>query len=54
MPDPTGLAREGAQRFVDAAVGAVGEGRPFRVALSGGSTPKALFETLAQEPYRSQ
>ncbi len=54
MPDPAGLAQEGAQRLVDAAVSAVGEGRPFRVALSGGSTPKALFETLAHEPYRSQ
>lgn len=54
MPDPAGLAHEAARRFVDAAVSAVREGRPFHVALSGGSTPKALFETLAHEPYRSQ
>ncbi|WP_084367362.1 6-phosphogluconolactonase [Neokomagataea thailandica] len=26
----------------------------FRVALSGGSTPKRLFELLASEPYRSR
>ncbi len=54
LPDPGGLAHEGARRFADAAVSAVREGRPFRVALSGGSTPKALFEILAHEPYRSQ
>ncbi len=54
MPDPAGLAHEGARRFVDAAGSAVRDGRPFRVALSGGSTPKALFEILAHEPYRSQ
>ena len=25
---------------------------PLRIALSGGTTPKALYELLAQEPYR--
>ncbi len=54
LPDPAGLAHEGARRFAGAAASAVGEGRPFRVALSGGSTPKALFETLANEPYHSE
>ncbi len=28
--------------------------RPVHTSLSGGSTPKLLFKTLAQEPYKSQ
>lgn len=28
--------------------------RPVHISLSGGSTPKLLFKTLAQEPYQSQ
>ncbi|MFK5042059.1 6-phosphogluconolactonase, partial [Glaesserella parasuis] len=28
--------------------------RPVHISLSGGSTPKLLFKTLAQEPYKSQ
>src|SRR5207253_9445178 len=30
------------------------EDRAFTVALSGGSTPKALYLVLASEPYRTQ
>ena len=28
--------------------------RPVHISLSGGSTPKLLFKTLAQEPYKNQ
>ena len=30
------------------------EATPFTIALSGGSTPKRLYQQLAQEPYKSQ
>ena len=30
------------------------QSRPVHISLSGGSTPKLLFKTLAQEPYKSQ
>ena len=30
------------------------QNRPVHISLSGGSTPKLLFKTLAQEPYKSQ
>lgn len=44
------LCHRAASRFVEAANSVV---RPS-IALSGGSTPKALYTLLAQEPYRSQ
>ncbi len=52
MPEPEirvfdnvdALFRAAAERFVERARGSV--------ALSGGSTPRALFDLLAQEPYR--
>ena len=53
-PDPAALAREAAGRFVALAGAAVaGRGR-FVVALSGGSTPKALLGLLAGTPYRDE
>ncbi|MGC6408897.1 6-phosphogluconolactonase [Bisgaard Taxon 45] len=30
------------------------EGRPVHISLSGGSTPKLLFKTLAQAPYNTE
>jgi 6-phosphogluconolactonase len=53
MPDPKSLADEAARRFVDLADRAIADHDEFRAALSGGSTPKALYETLAREPYVS-
>lgn len=53
-PDPGALAEEAARRFVAAAGAAIaGRGR-FTVALSGGSTPKALLRLLAGPPHRDR
>lgn len=53
-PDPAALAREAAGRFVAAARAATEERGRFVVALSGGSTPKALLRLLAEPPYREE
>ena len=50
LPDPAALADEAAQRFVALAHAAIAEHGRFTVALSGGSTPRALYERLAQSP----
>ena len=53
-PDPAALTRRAAQYFVEMAGEAVaGRGRA-RIAISGGSTPKAAFELLADanQPWR--
>ncbi|HXR38678.1 MAG TPA: 6-phosphogluconolactonase [Terracidiphilus sp.] len=55
-PDPAALARRAAQYFVEMAGEAVaGRGRA-RIAISGGLTPKATFQLLADpnEPWRSR
>ena len=43
------LSRGAAGRFREAALRATSEGQLFSAALSGGSTPKRLYELLAQE-----
>jgi 6-phosphogluconolactonase len=50
------LARTAAHLFLDQSVAAVGKKGVFSVALSGGSTPKRLYELLANqdEPFRGQ
>jgi 6-phosphogluconolactonase len=49
------IARRAAQDFVQAATQAVSEKSSFSVALSGGSTPKALYSLLATDAaLRSQ
>lgn len=53
-PDPAALAEEAARRFVASARAAQTARGRFLVALSGGSTPKALFRLLARPPYREQ
>jgi 6-phosphogluconolactonase len=50
LPDPAALADEAARRFVALAQAAVADQGRFTVALSGGSTPRALYERLAQSP----
>ncbi len=55
-PDAAALARRAAQYFVEmAAEAAEAQGRA-RIAISGGSTPKAAFELLADpnQPWRSR
>lgn len=54
LPDIPAIALEAAERIVAAAAAAVREGRMFSLSLSGGSTPKALYELLASSHYRSQ
>jgi len=49
LPDPVVLAEEAARRFVALAGIAIKDGGRFRVALSGGSTPRALHERLARQ-----
>ena len=48
------LARGAAAYFVARSGEAVAEKGIFTVALSGGSTPKALYQLLADEPFRAQ
>lgn len=48
------LAEQAAERFVQAATHALEESGRFSVALSGGTTPRALYARLAAEPFRSR
>ena len=48
LADPPSLARHVAEWMTDLALAAPGV---FRVSLSGGSTPKALYERLASRPF---
>jgi 6-phosphogluconolactonase len=50
LPDPEALADEGARRFAALARSAIAVRGRFTVALSGGSTPRALHERLARPP----
>jgi 6-phosphogluconolactonase len=51
LPDPVALARHVAEWMTAAALA---ENRPFRVSLSGGSTPKALYGLLASDEFRDR
>ena len=53
-PDAAALADEAARRFVASGRAAMAARGRFVVALSGGSTPKALLRLLAGAPYRDQ
>src|SRR5689334_17124365 len=48
------IAYDAAERIVAGAQRAADEGRNFSIALSGGSTPKTLYELLATEAYKSR
>ena len=54
VPDPAAVAREAAQHVVSLAQEAAASRGRFSIALSGGSTPGALYSLLAEEPYRGQ
>jgi 6-phosphogluconolactonase len=54
VPDAKAVAVEAAERVANAADAAIRERGKFSIALSGGSTPKALYALLAAEPYRSR
>lgn len=47
LPDPDAVAHATADRFIRAAEAAIAERGIFRVALSGGSTPKAVYPLIA-------
>jgi 6-phosphogluconolactonase len=55
-PDPAALARRAAQYFVEMTGEAVAAHGRARIAISGGSTPKAAFELLADpaQPWRNR
>src|SRR5262245_58018747 len=51
LADPMALARHVAEWMTAAVLAAKG---PFRVSLSGGSTPKALYTLLASDAFRGR
>ena len=51
LPDAQTLARHVAEWMTQAALAA---SRPFRVSLSGGSTPKTLYSLLASDDFRKR
>ena len=54
LPDATEVAQRAAEIFIETANEAVKSNGRFSVALSGGSTPKVLYQLLAQEGCSSQ
>jgi 6-phosphogluconolactonase len=52
--DKDAVARAAAEVFVSLAPQPQGSRRPFRVALAGGTTPKALYARLASAEYRNR
>ena len=54
FPDADSVSRAAAEEFVRRASDAVAARGRFTVALSGGSTPKRLYELLAEPALRSQ
>ena len=50
LADGAAIARRAAQKFAEAAAAAVNEKGSFSVALAGGSTPKALYALLVNDP----
>lgn len=52
-PTPETLYQESAHQVMQIAREAVNERGRFVAALSGGTTPKGLFQQLAEEPYRT-
>ena len=53
-PTPAEVAAAAAQLFTTAVIEAVKARGTARVAISGGTTPKAMFALLAAEPFASQ
>jgi 6-phosphogluconolactonase len=51
LADPSALAHRVAEWMTSAALGAKG---PFRISLSGGSTPKTLYKLLATDEFRGR
>ena len=54
LKDEDAVARAAADIFVNLAPQPNGNRRPFRVALAGGTTPRALYALLAAAEYRNR
>jgi 6-phosphogluconolactonase len=55
LPDGAAIAKRAAQEWIQAGAAAVHDKGAFNVVLSGGSTPKALYSLLVDDPVlRSQ
>jgi len=54
LPDGEAIAQEAAREFVTIAKDAIAARGRFTVALAGGSTPKRMYELLADPPLRDQ
>src|SRR5690242_4381321 len=52
--DAEALSRAAAEEFARRAAEAISARGRFTVALSGGSTPRRLYQLLAAAPYRGQ
>jgi 6-phosphogluconolactonase len=52
--DPEALARALADLFIETGVAAMADRGVFRVALSGGNTPRAAYELLGREPRSTE
>ena len=53
-PDPSEVARGAARLFVDYAWQSIAKNGQFMVALSGGNTPRQMFDLLASDEFRGQ
>jgi 6-phosphogluconolactonase len=53
-PDPSEVARGAARHFVDYAWQSIAKNGQFMVALSGGNTPRQMFDLLASDEFRGQ
>lgn len=54
FPDSGQMCSAAARQWVEFAAAAISKSGRFTVALSGGSTPKRLYELLAQPPFREK
>jgi 6-phosphogluconolactonase len=54
VADEKALAQAAAEHFIAAASAAIRERGRFNVSLAGGSTPKAMYALLREEPMRGQ
>lgn len=54
FPNPADVARAAARLFVDYAWQSIAKDGQFMVALSGGNTPRQMFEILASDEFRGQ
>ncbi len=54
LPDSESMSKQGAEIFSDTAMSSVNHHGRFAVAISGGSTPRAMHRMLSKRPYRDE